>query len=70
MQPEGSKAKVCLFGDWNTNDGTVQTIIEDPWYGDIQDFEYNFKQITYFSKQFLKKKSYKLASNDGAVYIE
>lgn len=55
MQPEGSKAKVCLFGDWNTNDGTVQTIIEDPWYGDIQDFEYNFKQITYFSKQFLKK---------------
>lgn len=56
IQPEGSKAKVCLFGDWNTNDGTVQTIIEDPWYGDIQDFEYNFKQITYFSKQFLKKR--------------
>ncbi|AJW11353.1 Ltp1p [Saccharomyces cerevisiae YJM1133] len=55
IQPEGSKAKVCLFGDWNTNDGTVQTIIEDPWYGDIQDFEYNFKQITYFSEQFLKK---------------
>lgn len=54
LQPKGSKAKVCMFGEWNT-DGKYDTIIEDPYYGGIDGFGYNIKQITYFSEQFLKK---------------
>ncbi|CAB4253074.1 similar to Saccharomyces cerevisiae YPR073C LTP1 Protein phosphotyrosine phosphatase of unknown cellular role [Maudiozyma barnettii] len=54
IQPKGSKAKLCLFGEWNT-DGKFDTIVEDPYYGGDEGFDYNMKQIAYFSEQFLKK---------------
>lgn len=54
VQPKGSKAKLCMFGEWNT-DGKYDTIIEDPYYGEVDGFAYNIKQIQYFSEQFLEK---------------
>ncbi|EDO18307.1 hypothetical protein Kpol_1039p58 [Vanderwaltozyma polyspora DSM 70294] len=54
IQPKGSKAKVMLFGDWNTS-GKFNKIVDDPYYGGIDGFEYNFKQVSYFSEEFLNK---------------
>ncbi|QLG70275.1 hypothetical protein HG535_0A02130 [Zygotorulaspora mrakii] len=53
LQPKGSKAKLFLFGNWNT-DGKFNKIVDDPYYGGNEGFEYNFKQISYFSEEFLK----------------
>lgn len=53
LQPNGSKAKLFLFGHWNT-DGKFSNIVDDPYYGGNDGFEYNFKQIKYFSEQFLQ----------------
>ncbi|CAL9729583.1 low molecular weight phosphotyrosine protein phosphatase [Monosporozyma unispora] len=46
--------KIRLFGDWNLTK-KVKRIIEDPWCGDIDDFEYNYIQLEYFSEQFLEQ---------------
>lgn len=53
MKPENSKARISLFGEWNT-DGKYRKIVDDPYYGGDDGFEYNFQQITHFSKEFLK----------------
>ncbi|QLL31344.1 hypothetical protein HG536_0B02070 [Torulaspora globosa] len=54
LKPKNSKASVHLFGEWNTN-GKFRKIVDDPYYGGDDGFEYNFKQISYFSEQFLEK---------------
>lgn len=54
MKPKNSEAKVRLFGEWNI-DGKYRKIVDDPYYGGDDGFEYNFKQIAYFSEQFLKQ---------------
>ncbi|CDO92457.1 unnamed protein product [Kluyveromyces dobzhanskii CBS 2104] len=54
IQPKDSKAQLSLFGKWNT-DGKFQDIVDDPYYGGNEGFEYNFKQVQYFSEQFLEK---------------
>ncbi|KAG0677180.1 Low molecular weight phosphotyrosine protein phosphatase [Kluyveromyces marxianus] len=54
LQPKNSKAQVSLFGKWNT-DGKFREIVDDPYYGGNEGFEYNFKQVQYFSEQFLEK---------------
>lgn len=54
LKPKNSKAKVRLFGEWNI-DGKYRKIVDDPYYGGDDGFEYNFKQIAYFSEQFLKQ---------------
>lgn len=53
LKPAGSKAEIYLFGHWNT-DGKFREIVDDPYYGGNEGFEYNFKQISYFSEEFLK----------------
>jgi low molecular weight phosphotyrosine protein phosphatase len=53
ITPKGSKVKAQLFGEWNT-DGKFNKIVDDPYYGGDDGFEYNFKQVTYFSEEFLK----------------
>lgn len=54
LKPKGSKAQIYLFGHWNS-DGQFNKIVDDPYYGGKEGFEYNFKQVTYFSKEFLKR---------------
>ncbi|CCK68383.1 tyrosine protein phosphatase LTP1 KNAG_0A07300 [Huiozyma naganishii CBS 8797] len=54
LKPEGSKARVELFGEWNTG-GKFRKIVDDPYYGGINGFEYNFEQVSYFSEEFLKR---------------
>ncbi|KAK5778507.1 tyrosine protein phosphatase LTP1 PWA37_000236 [Arxiozyma heterogenica] len=46
--------KIYLFGHWNT-DGKYNKIVDDPYYGGIEGFEYNFNQVKYFSEEFLKR---------------
>lgn len=53
IQPKGSKAQVELFGHWK-KDPKFQTIVDDPYYGGINGFETNFKQLTHFSEEFIK----------------
>lgn len=53
LKPQSSKAQVSLFGKWNT-DGKYRDIVDDPYYGGNDGFEYNFKQIQHFSEQFLQ----------------
>ncbi|SAL97367.1 hypothetical protein [Absidia glauca] len=50
-KPAGSKAVVSLFGDF---DPQGDRIIRDPYYGAIDGFEHNFKQVTRASEGFLK----------------
>ncbi|CCD22662.1 tyrosine protein phosphatase LTP1 NDAI_0A05070 [Naumovozyma dairenensis CBS 421] len=45
---------IYLFGHWNTN-GKFNKIVDDPYYGGVDGFEYNFKQVSYFSEEFLKR---------------
>ncbi|CAL9736615.1 low molecular weight phosphotyrosine protein phosphatase [Monosporozyma servazzii] len=45
--------KIYLFGHWNT-DGKYNKIVDDPYYGGIDGFQYNFNQVKYFSEEFLK----------------
>lgn len=54
IQPKDSRTNVCLFGEWNT-DGKFDKIVDDPYYGGDDGFQYNFEQIQYFSEQFLKR---------------
>ncbi|SCU82265.1 LADA_0C04104g1_1 [Lachancea dasiensis] len=53
LKPSDSKAKIYQFGHWNKN-GKFRDIVDDPYYGGEDGFEYNFKQIQYFSEQFLE----------------
>lgn len=46
--------KIKLFGEWNIGN-KVKRIVEDPWGGDIDDFEYNYIQLAYMSEQFLEQ---------------
>lgn len=54
IQPKGSRAKVKLFGEYNTGN-KFSTIVDDPYYGGDDGFEYNFKQVSYFAEEFLKE---------------
>ncbi|KAH3680811.1 hypothetical protein WICMUC_000162 [Wickerhamomyces mucosus] len=54
INPKGSRAKVSLFGEYNT-DNRFKKIVDDPYYGGNDGFEYNFEQIKYFSEEFLKR---------------
>lgn len=56
IQPKEPKAQLSLFGKWNT-DNKFQDIVDDPYYGGNEGFEYNFKQVWYFSEQFLELES-------------
>lgn len=55
MKPRDSKTVVELFGNWNTKDSGFQNIVDDPYYGGIDGFEYNFRQICHFLDEFLKR---------------
>ncbi|KAI8092555.1 phosphotyrosine protein phosphatase I superfamily [Halteromyces radiatus] len=50
-KPAGSKAVISLFGEF---DPQGERIIQDPYYGGIDGFEHNFKQVTRASEGFLK----------------
>lgn len=54
IKPKGSRAQIFLFGNWNT-DSKFKKIVDDPYYGGKEGFEYNFQQVTYFSNEFLKQ---------------
>jgi low molecular weight phosphotyrosine protein phosphatase len=54
LQPKGSKAQLKMFGDYNIGN-KFKKIVDDPYYGGVDGFEYNFEQISYFSEEFLKK---------------
>lgn len=54
MRPRGSAAVVELFGKWGT-DPEYQRIVDDPYYGGVNGFQINFKQLWHFSEQFLRK---------------
>lgn len=47
-------AQIYKFGHWNTKDSDFNSIVEDPYYGGSDGFQYNFKQIKFFSENFLK----------------
>ncbi|KAJ3150836.1 hypothetical protein HDU89_002833 [Geranomyces variabilis] len=50
IQPKGSPAKVQLFGEF---DPQKARIIEDPYYGGDDGFEYNYQQVVRCSEAFL-----------------
>ncbi|TPX63932.1 acid phosphatase [Spizellomyces sp. 'palustris'] len=50
-QPPGSTSKVQLFGEF---DPKGDKIIKDPYYGGIDGFEYNYRQVVRCSEGFLK----------------
>jgi len=50
--PQGSRAKVMLFGDFGNNKGEQ---VADPYYGGQSGFDTNFKQVVDFSKGFLRQ---------------
>ncbi|KAJ3054547.1 hypothetical protein HK097_001525 [Rhizophlyctis rosea] len=50
FKPKGSKAIVQLFGDY---DPKGDRIIKDPYYGEQDGFEYNYKQVVRCSEGFL-----------------
>ena len=54
LKPRDSKTVVELFGHWKTSD-EFKTIVDDPYYGGIDGFEYNYKQICHFTDEFLKQ---------------
>jgi len=54
LSVKGMKNEAKLFGEWNTN-GEFRSIVDDPYYGGNDGFEYNFKQCCYFSEEFLKR---------------
>ncbi|KAJ3129006.1 hypothetical protein HK098_002857 [Nowakowskiella sp. JEL0407] len=49
-KPAGSKTIVKLFGEF---DPMGDTIISDPYYGGIDGFEKNFRQVERCSEAFL-----------------
>lgn len=54
MRPKGAKAVVKLFGEYRT-DPQFDTIVMDPYYGGIDGFEINFRQLTHFLEEFLRQ---------------
>lgn len=54
IKPANCKSRLHLFGDWNTNN-KFNKIVDDPYYGGRDGFEYNFEQLSYFSEQFIEK---------------
>lgn len=54
LQPSGSQTKVMLFGEYGT-DPKFDKIVDDPYYGGKDGFEWNFKQIYHFSENFIKQ---------------
>lgn len=54
-KPKDSKAKVALMGDWKPNGSNLDYIVEDPWYGNIKNFEYCYKQLDSFIDEFIDK---------------
>lgn len=54
ITPVDSVTRAKLFGEWNT-DNKFKKIVDDPYYGGDDGFEYNFKQVSYFSEEFLKR---------------
>lgn len=53
IQSINSRAQIYLFTHWDT-DKICGDVIEDPFYGDINDFARVYEQLTYLSKEFLK----------------
>lgn len=54
MKPKGCKAVVKLFGDYGT-DTQFDKIVMDPYYGGIDGFEVNLRQLTHFLEEFLNQ---------------
>jgi low molecular weight phosphotyrosine protein phosphatase len=52
MQPRNSRAQVKLFGEFRTS-GSFARIVSDPYYGGVNGFEENFRQVTHFSEELL-----------------
>ncbi len=50
----GSKAKVCLFGDFVSGSGEGEEV-DDPYYGGQEGFDATYEQCVRFSKGFLKE---------------
>lgn len=51
-KPSDYKGVIDIFGKWRT-DTSFDKIVSDPYYGGINGFETNFKQLCHFSEQFL-----------------
>lgn len=54
MKPKDCKTRIELFGEWGT-DGSIDKIVEDPYYSNTKSFEYNFQQLDHFTENFLEK---------------
>lgn len=54
MKPRDSKTQVSIFGKWRT-DKSFEKVVADPYYGGTDGFEYNFRQVSHFSEEFLKQ---------------
>jgi low molecular weight phosphotyrosine protein phosphatase len=54
MKPKDFEGTIELFGKWRT-DKSFQEIVDDPYYGGINGFDVNFKQLSHFSEEFLKQ---------------
>ncbi|ODV59584.1 tyrosine protein phosphatase LTP1 [Ascoidea rubescens DSM 1968] len=54
IQPKHSKAHLSLFGKYNEKSDQFPAIVDDPYYGGINGFEFNFQQISHFTEVFLK----------------
>lgn len=52
-KPRESKAVIKLMGDWKHENSKLDYIVEDPWYGNIDDFEYCYKQLDEFIDNFI-----------------
>ncbi|CCE83012.1 Piso0_002785 [Millerozyma farinosa CBS 7064] len=53
-KPKNCKSRIALFGEWRT-DPQFAKIVSDPYYGGINGFETNFRQLGHFSEEFLKR---------------
>lgn len=54
-QPRGKcKAQLHLFGEWK-EDSKLPRIVEDPYYGGEDGFEFCYRQCVHFSKIFAKR---------------
>jgi len=55
QREQAKLGKVQLFGDYREPGSKLDRIVRDPYYGGIDGFENNFKQLTCFSEEFLRK---------------
>ena len=53
IQPANSRAQVYMFTYWDA-DKRYGEVVEDPFYGDINDFARVYEQLTYLSEEFLR----------------